>query len=84
VLAVGIASGATPPPGADYQWAQPGCAVRATPGAQPPSSIPIAAVVTTPVVGMDYAWAQPGTAPVDAPYAQPPAIVPTDASSCSI
>ena len=82
-LAVGVASGSTPPPGAGYQWAQPGCAPREAPAAQPPASVPISAQAM-PLPGMDYAWAQPGTAPRDVSYGQPPAVVPTDASSCSI
>jgi hypothetical protein len=72
-LAAGAAAGAPLPPGSEYAWAQPGTAMVATPDAQPPAWIPIAAQPAYAVQGMDYAWAQPGTAPVD----QPPASVPT-------
>jgi hypothetical protein len=70
------ASSAAAPPGADYTWAQPGCAVVPAPCAQPPASIPIAGALVSAPPGSGYSWAQPGTALVGVPSAQPPAWIP--------
>ena len=69
------ASSAAAPPGANYGWAQPGCAVVVVPCAQPPASVPIVGPVSTPP-GADYAWAQPWSAVTNVPFAQPPAWIP--------
>ena len=67
-----MAASAKPmPPGSDYPWAQPGCAVVATCCTQPTFSFG-SAVTPNPAAGSSYAWAQPGTAPVVTPFAQPP------------
>ena len=57
-------------PGADYGWAQPGCAPTQVCCAQP--SFAIGATTTSnPAAAASYAWAQPGTATVTTPFAQP-------------
>lgn len=59
------------PPGANYAWAQPGCAVETTCCSQP--SFEVGTVVAAnPAAASDYAWAQPGTSPVTTAFAQPP------------
>jgi hypothetical protein len=73
-FALAGAGSATPPPGSDYRWAQPGCAPVTTRYAQPPASVP--AVPAMPAPGADYRWMQPGCAPVTTAHAQPPASVP--------
>ena len=70
------ASSAAAPPGSNYDWAQPGCAVVTVPCAQPPASIPLAGAHVATPPGAGYAWAQPWTAPVSVPLAQPPAWIP--------
>ena len=76
VVASGAFASAVPaPPGADYQWAQPGAAVPVSTCTQP--SVPIAPVrVVTAVPGCSYDWAQPGAASRTTNGAQPPAWVP--------
>lgn len=63
---------AAPPPGADYRWAQPGCAPVSTPYAQPPAVAAVPAAVVMPAPGSRYAWAQPGCAHAATPGTQPP------------
>ena len=71
-LAVPAAIGSSTPPGGEYAWAQPGCAVVSTPYAQPPAWIPIIAAQAPPVVpGSDYVWPQPGGPLLSVPCAQP-------------
>jgi hypothetical protein len=76
VALVPVASAAAPP-GADYAWAQPGCAVVTVPCAQPPASVPLAGALVSTPPGADYAWAQPWSAATSIPLAQPPAWIPT-------
>jgi len=57
------------PPGSDYPWAQPGCAVVNTCCTQPVFAF---GTVVNPAAAAGYAWAQPRTAPVTTPFAQPP------------
>jgi hypothetical protein len=66
------AAAAQAPPGASYQWAQPGCAPVASPYSQPRVSFtaPAQVVLASPAVTA-YFWAQPGSAPVQVPDAQP-------------
>ena len=77
VFVLAASSTAAAPPGADYAWAQPGCAVVTVPCAQPPASIPLAGGLVSTPPGADYAWAQPWSAAVSVPLAQPPARIPT-------
>jgi|GEM_PF-1185578 len=77
VVASGAFASAVPaPPGADYQWAQPGAALPASTCTQPAASVPIAPVTVVSVPSCSYAWAQPGTAAPATTAAQPPDWVP--------
>jgi len=76
VFVLAASSSSAAPPGADYAWAQPGCAVVTVPCAQPPASVPLAAGLVSTAPGSGYAWAQPWSAPVSVPLAQPPAWIP--------
>ena len=76
VVAIAASAAATPPPGSDYAWAQPGTALQDVPCAQPPANVPIVACAPTVIPGSDYAWVQPGTAPASTQLTQPPAWIP--------
>jgi len=61
------AGGLATPPGAGYQWQQPGRAPVGTPSAQPVAT----AQISMPPPGSGYAWAQPGCAHAASPDTQP-------------